>query len=375
MSAEGGTRAVVAALIANTFIALTKFGAWVLTGASSILAEAIHSVADAGNQVLLLIGGRRSQREATEAHPFGYGRERYIFGFIVSIVLFSVGGLFALYEAYHKWHEIQEGHPNELLESRWWWVPVVILIAAIVAESLSFRTAIRESNKTRGKQTWSKYIRAAKAPELPVILLEDFAALVGLTFALFGVGMTLLTHNGIFDVIGTVMIGLLLVAVAIALAIETKSLLLGEAASPDAVVRIEQALTDTPGVERIIHMKTLAPRSGGGAGRGQDRGRAPGERLRSLRRRSIEPRSIFARKSRWSPRSTSSPTSTTRTMFQPRDQSGPPLPAIEFGAARASRGVSAAVVVTRTRNNASARSVSVRLSCEGSPTLAAHRRD
>ena len=222
-----------------------------------MLAEAIHSVADSGNQGLLLLGGKRSKREATEEHPFGYGRERYIFGFIVSVVLFSVGGLFALYEAYHKWHEMQEGHPDELLESKWWWVPIVVLVAAIIAESFSFRTAIRESNKTRGKQRWSRYIRAAKAPELPVILLEDFAALVGLVFALFGVGITLLTHNGIFDVIGTAMIGLLLVAVAITLAIETKSLLLGEAASPAAVARIERALTETPGVERIIHMKTL----------------------------------------------------------------------------------------------------------------------
>jgi cation diffusion facilitator family transporter len=257
VSAEGGTRAVIAALLANAFIAVTKFAAWALTGASSMLAEAIHSVADSGNQVLLLVGGRRSKRGATAEHPFGYGRERYVFGFIVSVVLFSVGGLFALYEAYHKWHEIAEGHPNELLESRWWWVPIVILLAAIIAESFSFRTAIRESNKTRGKQRWSKYIRAAKAPELPVILLEDFAALVGLIFALFGVGMTLLTHNGIFDVIGTAMIGLLLVAVAITLAVETKSLLLGEAASPEAVGRIEKALTNTPGIERIIHMKTL----------------------------------------------------------------------------------------------------------------------
>jgi cation diffusion facilitator family transporter len=257
VSAEGGTRAVIAALLANAFIAVTKFAAWALTGASSMLAEAIHSVADSGNQVLLLVGGRRSKRGATAEHPFGYGRERYVFGFIVSVVLFSVGGLFALYEAYHKWHEIAEGHPNELLESRWWWVPIVILVAAIIAESFSFRTAIRESNKTRGKQRWSKYIRAAKAPELPVILLEDFAALVGLIFALFGVGMTLLTHNGIFDVIGTAMIGLLLVVVAITLAVETKSLLLGEAASPEAVRRIEQALTNTPGIERIIHMKTL----------------------------------------------------------------------------------------------------------------------
>jgi len=257
VSAEGGTRAVIAALLANAFIAVTKFAAWALTGASSMLAEAIHSVADSGNQVLLLVGGRRSKRGATAEHPFGYGRERYVFGFIVSVVLFSVGGLFALYEAYHKWHELAEGHPDELLESRWWWVPIVILVAAIIAESFSFRTAIRESNKTRGKQRWSKYIRAAKAPELPVILLEDFAALVGLVFALFGVGMTLLTHNGIFDVIGTAMIGLLLVAVAITLAVETKSLLLGEAASPEAVRRIEQALTNTPGIERIIHMKTL----------------------------------------------------------------------------------------------------------------------
>ena len=152
MSAEGGTKAVIAALLANCFIALTKFGAWVLTGASSMLAEAIHSVADSGNQVLLLVGGRRSRRKATEQHPFGYGRERYIFGFIVSVVLFSVGGLFALYEAYHKWHLMQEGHPDELLESKWWWVSIVVLVAAIIAEGFSFRTAIRESNKTRGKQ-------------------------------------------------------------------------------------------------------------------------------------------------------------------------------------------------------------------------------
>jgi cation diffusion facilitator family transporter len=257
VSAEGGTKAVVAALLANIFIALTKFVAWLLTGASSMLAEAIHSVADSGNQVLLLVGGRRAQREATPEHPFGYGRERYVFAFIVAIVLFSVGGLFALYEAYHKYHEIREGHPNELLEGRWWWVPLVVLTAAIIAETFSFRTAIVESNKVRGRQGWSRFIRSAKAPELPVILLEDLAALLGLIFALFGVGMTLLTHNGYFDVIGTVMIGLLLVAVAITLAIEMKSLLLGEAASHESVVRIEHAITGTSGVERLIHMKTL----------------------------------------------------------------------------------------------------------------------
>jgi cation diffusion facilitator family transporter len=257
VSAEGGTKAVVAALIANTFIAATKFVAWGLTGASSLLAEAIHSVADAGNQALLLVGGKRARREATPEHPFGFGRERYIFAFIVAIVLFSVGGLFALYEAYHKYHEIHSGHPNELLESKWWWVPIAVLVAAIIAESLSFRTAIIESNRSRGKQSWSKFIRSAKAPELPVILLEDFAALLGLVFALFGVGMTLITGNGYFDVIGTAMIGLLLVAVAVALAIETKSLLLGESAGPEVNGKIQAALEATPGVDHVIHMKTL----------------------------------------------------------------------------------------------------------------------
>jgi cation diffusion facilitator family transporter len=257
VSTDGGTKAVVAALTANLFIAATKFGAWVLTGASSMLAEAIHSVADSGNQMLLLVGGKRATREATSEHPFGYGRERYIFSFIVAVVLFSVGGLFALYEAYHKYHEVHTGAPNELLEGSWWWVPLLVLCAAIVAEGFSFRTAIVESNKTRGRQRWSRFIRSAKAPELPVILLEDFAALLGLVLALFGVGMTLLTHNGYFDVIGTALIGLLLVLVAIILAVETKSLLLGEAATTEAVRRIERAITSTEGVERVIHMKTM----------------------------------------------------------------------------------------------------------------------
>ena len=257
MSAEGGNKAVVAALSANLSIAVVKFGAFALTGASSMLAEAIHSVADSGNQVLLLVGSRRAKRGATPEHPFGYGRERYVFGFIVAVVLFSVGGLFALYEAYHKWHEIHLGHADSLIDGRWWWVPLAVLAAAIVAEGLSFRTAVRESNHTRGQQTWTRFIRSAKAPELPVILLEDFAALIGLVFAFVGIGLTLLTGNGIFDVLGTALIGLLLVAVAVTLAIETKSLLLGEAAGPQVVRRIEQALAGTQGVERVIHMKTM----------------------------------------------------------------------------------------------------------------------
>jgi cation diffusion facilitator family transporter len=260
MSTEGGTKAIIAALLANTGIAITKFLAFLLTGASSMLAEAIHSVADSGNQGLLLLGGRRAHRRPTDEHPFGYGRERYIYAFIVSIVLFSVGGLFALYEAYHKGHELHaaHGHPdNSLLDSRWAWVPIVVLVVAIVMEALSFRTALREAARVKGDATYVEFVRRAKEPELPVILLEDFAALCGLVFALLGVGLSLMTHNVWFDVIGTGLIGLLLVAVAVVLGIETKSLLIGESASAAVVRRIADALTGTAGIDRVIHLKTL----------------------------------------------------------------------------------------------------------------------
>jgi cation diffusion facilitator family transporter len=256
MSTEGGTKAVVAALLANLGIAVTKFVAFFLTGFSSMLAEAIHSVADSGNQLLLLLGGKRSRREATAEHPFGYGRERYIYSFIVSIVLFSVGGLFALYEAYHKAHEIHAGHAD--IGDDWKrFVPVVVLVLAIGLEGLSFRTAIRETDKIRGSSSYPEFIRRAKEPELPVILLEDFAALVGLVLALLGVTLTLVTENAYFDAAGTALIGLLLVLVAITLAVETKSLLLGESASESAQVAILAALTGTEGVDRVIHMKTM----------------------------------------------------------------------------------------------------------------------
>jgi cation diffusion facilitator family transporter len=250
MSTEGGTRAILAALAANLGIALTKFIAFLLTRSSSMLAESIHSVADSGNQLLLLIGGRRASRGATPEHPFGYGRQRYVYAFLVSIVLFSVGGLFAIYEGVHKWR-----HP-EPIEGRWWWVPIVVLLVAIGLESYSFRTAVRESNHTRGDQSWVQYVRRAKAPELPVVLLEDAAALLGLLFAMFGVVLTLVTDNGRWDAVGTLLIGLLLVAVAIVLGIEMNSLLIGESANPEAVQAIRTALVGG-GVESVIHMRTL----------------------------------------------------------------------------------------------------------------------
>ncbi|MDQ1038243.1 cation diffusion facilitator family transporter [Streptomyces sp. V3I8] len=249
MSASGGTKAIVAALAANLAIAVAKFVAFLFSGSSSMLAESVHSLADSGNQGLLLLGGKKAQREATSQHPFGYGRERYIYAFLVSIVLFSVGGMFAIYEGYEKIK-----HPHEL--EHWYW-PVGVLVFAIIAEGFSFRTAIKESNQTRGKESWTDFVRHAKAPELPVVLLEDLGALVGLVLALGGVGLALATGDGVWDGIGTLCIGILLIAIAIILAAETKSLLLGESAGTEAVRKIEAAVVDGDTVTGIIHMRTL----------------------------------------------------------------------------------------------------------------------
>ncbi|HLV74313.1 MAG TPA: cation diffusion facilitator family transporter [Vulgatibacteraceae bacterium] len=250
MSAEGSTRAIITALGANLGIATTKFVAFLLTGSSSMLAESIHSVADSSNQALLLIGGKRARRDATEEHPFGYGRERYIYAFIVAIVLFSLGGLFALYEA---WHKIRDPHGI----TAWHWVPIVVLLVAIVLESVALRTAVRESNRSRGKASWVQFVRRSKSPELPVILLEDAGALIGLVFALAGVGLTLITGNGVWDGLGTAAIGVLLTAIAIVLAAEVKSLLIGESASAEQVRLIREAIVASRDVPAVIHMRTM----------------------------------------------------------------------------------------------------------------------
>jgi cation diffusion facilitator family transporter len=257
MSTESSPRAIIAALLANLGIAVTKLVAWALTGASSMLAESIHSIADSGNQGLLLVGSKRAQRPPTPNHPFGFGRERYVYAFIVSIVLFSVGGLFALYEAYHKFHDVHEGKESELLTSDFWWVAIVVLLAAIVMEGLSFRTAITESRKIKGDVSWARFIRNAKAPELPVVLLEDLAALLGLVFALAGVGLTLITDSGYWDVAGTAAIGLLLVSVAVVLAVETKSLLLGEAAGTADQDLIEGSILAGDAVLDVLSLRTM----------------------------------------------------------------------------------------------------------------------
>jgi cation diffusion facilitator family transporter len=249
MSASGGTKAIIAAFLANKGIAVTKFIAWFFSGSASMLAEAVHSVADAGNQLLLIFGGRQARKEADKEHPFGYGRERYVYAFVVAIILFSVGGMFSIYEGIEKLRD-----PHELENA---WLPLLVLTIAIVLESFSLRTAVKESNHVRGQLSWVQFVRRAKAPELPVVLLEDIAALLGLVFAFIGVGLTVITGNSLFDAIGTLLIGTLLIVVAVVLGIETKSLLVGEGATDADHGLIEQAILAGPEAERIIHMKTL----------------------------------------------------------------------------------------------------------------------
>ncbi|MFI6518838.1 cation diffusion facilitator family transporter [Spirillospora sp. NPDC050679] len=253
MSAEGGTKAIVAALAANLGIATAKFVAFGFTGSSSMLAEGIHSVADSGNQGLLLVGRKRSERSRTPKHPFGYGRERYFYAFVVAVVLFTVGAVFSLYEGYHKIHEAIE-HPGAKMDSPAW--AFGVLIVAIVLESFSFRTAIKESNHVRGDKSWWQFIRRSKAPELPVVLLEDLGALVGLILALVGVTLAVVTGDLVWDGVGTVCIGVLLAAIAIILAIETKSLLIGEGADPEQEERIVAALESVEEVDHVIDIRT-----------------------------------------------------------------------------------------------------------------------
>ena len=249
MSTEGGTRAVIAAFIANAGIAVTKFIAFALTGSTSMLSEAIHSVADSGNQLLLLLGGRRARRDADEQHQFGYGRVRYVYAFVVSIVLFLLGGLFSVYEGWHKIHA-----PEPLTSPG---VAFAVLGIAIVLEGFSFRTAVREANHSRGSRSLWRFVRDARQPELPVVLLEDFGALIGLVFALFGVTLSVVTGDGRWDGIGALAIGSLLIVIAVFLALEMSSMLVGESAVPEQTAAIRAAIESEPLVESVIHLRTL----------------------------------------------------------------------------------------------------------------------
>ncbi|HLF44056.1 MAG TPA: cation diffusion facilitator family transporter [Acidimicrobiia bacterium] len=248
MSAGGGTRAIIAAMLANAGIALAKFVAYLVTGSASMLAESIHSVADTSNQGLLLLGGRQSRKLADAQHQFGYGRERYFWSFVVALVLFSLGGLYAIYEGITKIL-----HPHELTAIGW---AIGVLVVAIGLETFSFRTAIAEARKVKGERRWVEYVRSSRSPELPVVLLEDAGALCGLLLALIGVGLYMITGDEVWDAVGTLSIGVLLLAIAIFLTVEMKSLLIGEAALEDQIRAINAALTTSPHVIRVIDLRT-----------------------------------------------------------------------------------------------------------------------
>lgn len=246
---EGNRRAILAALFANLGIAIAKFVAWSITGAASLLAEAVHSVADVTNQALLILGGARAAREPTPEHPFGYGRERYFWAFVVSIVLFLLGGLFAITEGLEKLR-----HPHELAEPSW---AIGVLLVGIVLEGFSFRMAVIEANKLRGTASWWTFIRRTKNAELPVVVLEDAGALLGLCIALAGVALAETTGDPSWDALGSVGIGILLAVIAVVLAVEMKSLLIGESARISDQAEIRRTLEAHPAVTRLIHMRTL----------------------------------------------------------------------------------------------------------------------
>jgi len=245
---EGSKKAIVAAFLANLAIAVAKLIGFLFTGAASMLAEAVHSGADTTNQGLLLLGGAKARKSATPEHPFGYGRERYFWGFVVALVIFTLGSVFALFEGIEKLRV-----PHELESAGW---AVAILLVAMACEGYSLRTAVIESRRSKGAESWWRFIRRSKTPELPVVLLEDLGALIGLVLALTGLALAEITGNPRFDAMGSVAIGVLLGAIAITLVVEMKSLLIGEAATPATVRKIVQALESCDQVQQLIHLRT-----------------------------------------------------------------------------------------------------------------------
>lgn len=246
---DGSRKAIFAAFFANLGIAIAKFVGFLLTRSASLLAESVHSAADTGNQALLFLGGTRAQKEATDKHNFGFGRERYFWSFAVALVLFSLGGMFALYEGIRK---IQDPHKIESLG-----IAVGILVFGILLESYSLSTAVKEANHVKPKDvSWWTFIRTTKQPELPVVLLEDIGAEVGLVLALFGVLMAEFTDNARWDAVGSISIGVLLIVIAAILIIEMKGLLIGESASKPNRAKIIGAIEAQPNVDQVIHMRT-----------------------------------------------------------------------------------------------------------------------
>jgi len=250
MSAKEGKGAIWTSFAANIGIAISKFIAFLLTGATSLLAESIHSVVDSSNQILLLIGGRQSRQKPTHTHPFGYGRAHFLYAFIVSIVLFSLGGVFAIYEGIEKML-----HPEEIISPL---IAYVVLLAAMLFEGFALRTALKEAQTFKPKsQNWWQFLQQTKSVNHVVLALEDSAALVGLSLAAIGLTLTLVTGNPMWDGIGTLCIGVLLILVAYFLFNEVKSLLIGEAVDVATEKRMREIILSVEGADHVVDLKTL----------------------------------------------------------------------------------------------------------------------
>ncbi|MBO0691506.1 MAG: cation diffusion facilitator family transporter [Acidimicrobiaceae bacterium] len=258
MSGDGGTtKTIVVAFISHTIVASLKFLAWGLTGSASMLSSGVHSIASITDQAALLRGRKLSKRQADEDHPFGYARERYVVAFLVSLVVFTVGGLYALWQAYSKAMSIHAGHPSKLLTSHFWWVPIPILVGALTSSAWSFRVAVRTMNIHKGNKSWRRFIATAKTPEHPVVLLEDIGSLSNLSAALFGVVMSKVTHNAYFDAIGSALIGVSLIGVGYLMVSKTWSMLIGEGSSRASLVRVRAVLAATDGVLSVKRFRSL----------------------------------------------------------------------------------------------------------------------
>jgi len=243
------TRAILFALGANLAIACAKGVAAYFTRSSAMLAETVHSLADCGNQLLLLFGMRQARKPASPDYPLGYGKAIYFWSFLVAVMLFTVGGMFSLYEGVHKLQ-----HPEPM--QRWWWAAGV-LVFGIIAEGVSMRACLQEVAKLRdGRSLW-QWFRQSRQSELVVIFGEDFAALLGLCFALAAVLLTALTGNPLWDAIGTVMIGALLIVVAVLVAIEIKAMLIGQSVDPAVQARMRRFLDERPEIGNVINLITL----------------------------------------------------------------------------------------------------------------------
>ena len=250
MSGQGDSiRAILFALGANFTIAVTKGVAAFITGSGAMLAETVHSLADCGNQLLLLLGLRQARTPPSPDYPLGYGKAIYFWSFLVAVILFSVGGMFSVYEGVHKLQ-----HPEPL--KQWWWA-VGVLVISIIAEAVSMRACLVEVNKARGSRSLARWFRESRQAELIVIFGEDLAALLGLIFALIAVVAAVVTGDPMWDAIGTLAIGVLLIVVAVFVAIEVKAMLIGQSADPEVSAAIKAFFEERAEITRVYSLITL----------------------------------------------------------------------------------------------------------------------